>query len=406
MEWLLLKGVVEGKLDFSLVDKVDEFFFNDKVDRSLWHILRSYYSRGIRLSSWNDLLIAVMKENDGDGELVERIGWYTKQVVTVSDDMLLDTLKDIWKEKTLLDGFKKIEDRMLKNAGVKEVEKLFDSVYAKCKTDIFDVNAVQENALEGAVDRIVERSIDEKRGTELGSGISQLDAVLKGGFRKGSLVIWVGATSVGKTMMLIYQSVMSILQGMNVLFVSLEDSKDIVLERFDKLVFGNVSGDLYKVKDRIEWLNKIGGNISVFYKSRMSIKELITLVEERKTKVDVLVVDYGDLLSGDGKGREDWIEQGEVFERLMQLADKHNMWVITASQANRDAVDKKLVSLNSIGRSFRKVQVADYVIALSQTKEEEQEDMMRLVILKNKFGVRRHQIAVKVFREHSFFRDA
>jgi hypothetical protein len=101
----------------------------------------------------------------------------------------------------------------------------------------------------------------------------------------------------------------------------------------------------------------------------------------------------------------DWVEQGEVFERMMRIADKYNKWVVTASQANREAVDKKILSLGNVSRSFRKVQVADYVIALSQTKEEEQQGLIRLIVLKNKFGKRGDVISLRVIRECGFFRE-
>jgi hypothetical protein len=51
------------------------------------------------------------------------------------------------------------------------------------------------------------------------------------------------------------------------------------------------------------------------------------------------------------------------------------------------------------------VQVADYVIALSQTKEEEQQGLIRLVVLKNKFGKRGDVISLRVIRECGYFRE-
>jgi replicative DNA helicase len=142
------------------------------------------------------------------------------------------------------------------------------------------------------------------------------------------------------------------------------------------------------------------------YDPKMSIEELEGLVDGLAEDIDVVVVDYGDLLKvGKGYKESDWVEQGEVFERMMKLADKYDKWVVTASQANREAVDRKVLSLNNIGRSFRKVQVADYVVAISQTKEEEQQGLIRLVVLKNKFGKRGDILSLKVIREYGYFRE-
>jgi len=45
------------------------------------------------------------------------------------------------------------------------------------------------------------------------------------------------------------------------------------------------------------------------------------------------------------------------------------------------------------------------VLAISQTKDEEQQGLLRIVVLKNKFGKRGDIISLRVFREYGFFRE-
>jgi len=337
--------------------------------------------------------------------VLQRILWYKENGVNLSAELVLDVVDRLWKEKVVVEGVKRVEEKLLKGVDIDSVVDDLGRVYRTVMARSIGRVSLREDVLDGVLDRMIGYVVEEREERRLLSGFVQLDVVLGGGFRQGSLVVWVGATSVGKTMMLVFQSVMFMLQGKNVLYISLEDSKDVVLERFDRLLFSNVRNDVEGLSKRIELLKGMG-KVEVMYVPRMLVDELEGLVDGLADRVDVVMVDYGDLLSVGRVYKEaDWVEQGEVFERMMRIADKYNKWVVTASQANREAVDKKVLSLGNVSRSFRKVQVADYVIALSQTKEEEQQGLIRLVVLKNKFGKRGDVISLRVVRECGYFRE-
>jgi archaellum biogenesis ATPase FlaH len=404
MEWFLIKAVVDGIVGRSALSEVDAWFFSEELDRKVWSLLRRAFERGRLVRSWDDLYVFALREGVSD-EVLQRVLWYKESDVGLSEELILDTVDRLWKEKVVVEGVKRVEEKLLKGVDVDSVVKDLGSVYKRVMAKSIVRSGMREEVLDGVLDRMVGYVIEEKGERRLLSGFVQLDAVLGGGFRQGSMVVWVGATSVGKTMMLVFQAVMFMLQDKNVLYISLEDSKDVVLERFDRVLFSNVRNDVDGLKKRIELL-KYMGRVEVMYASRMMIDELEGLVDGVADDVDVLIVDYGDLLSVEkGKRDVDWVEQGEVFERMMRLADKYNKWVVTASQANREAVDRKVLSLGNVGRSFRKVQVADYVVAISQTREEEQQGLIRLVVLKNKFGKRGDIISLRVIRECGYFRE-
>jgi KaiC/GvpD/RAD55 family RecA-like ATPase len=404
MEWFLIKAVVDGDISQSVLSDVDSSFFTEELDRKVWGLLKRAFERGRLVRSWDDLYVFALREGASD-EVLQRIIWFKESDVSLSKDLVLDTVEKLWKEKIVVEGVKRVEEKLLKGIDIEKVVKDLGDVYKKVVVKSFVGNGLREEVLSGVLDRMVNYVVEEKAEKKLLTGFIQLDAVLGGGFRQGTMAVWIGATSVGKTMMLVFQSVVFTLQEKSVLFISLEDSKDVVLERFDRLLFSNVKNDVEGLKRRVEVLRSLG-KVEVMYMPRLSIEEFEELVEGLAEDVDVFVVDYGDLLRVEkGYKEADWVEQGEVFERMMKLADKYDKWIVTASQANREAVDRKVLSLGNIGRSYRKVQVADYVIALSQTKEEEQQGLIRLVVLKNKFGRRGDVIPVRVIRECGYFRE-
>jgi hypothetical protein len=404
MEWFLIKAVVDGDISQSVLSEVDSSFFTEELDRKVWGLLKRAFERGRLVRSWDDLYVFALREGASD-EVLQRIIWFKESDVSLSKDLVLDTVEKLWKEKIVVEGVKRVEEKLLRGIDIEKVVKELGDVYKKVVVKSFVGNGLREEVLSGVLDRMINYVVEEKAEKKLLTGFIQLDAVLGGGYRQGTMVVWIGATSVGKTMMLVFQSMVFTLQEKSVLFISLEDSKDVVLERFDRLLFSNVKNDVEGLRRRVEVLRSLG-KIEVMYMPRLSIEEFEELVEGLAEDVDVFVVDYGDLLRVEkGYKEADWVEQGEVFERMMKLADKYDKWIVTASQANREAVDRKVLSLGNIGRSYRKVQVADYVIALSQTKEEEQQGLIRLVVLKNKFGRRGDVIPVRVIRECGYFRE-
>jgi len=341
MDWFLIKAVVEGLIDRSVLSKVEDSFFTSEEDKKVWNLLKSAFKKGKLITTWRDLYVFALREG-ASASVIDRIEWLESSGKGLSSDLIIDTVDKVWKESVVLEGVKRIEEKLLKGIDIDDVAKDFGEIYRKIFVESLVKAGTREDVFSGVMERLMNYAIQFKREDRLLSGFSQLDAVLGGGYRKGTITVWLGATSVGKTMMLVFQSVMFMLQGKNVLFISLEDSKDVILERFDSVLFGNVRENVDEVVRRVEFLKELG-RVEVMYSSRLSIVELENLVESCVDWVDVVVVDYGDLVHlGKSFKEADWVEQGEVFERMMRIADKYDKWVVTASQANREAVNKKV----------------------------------------------------------------
>ena len=106
------------------------------------------------------------------------------------------------------------------------------------------------------------------------------------------------------------------------------------------------------------------------------------LWRSRGWKPDLVIVDYGDLLTGREKRyRNDQEQQKAAFRDLKSLANKgYALW--TASQARRpkEGVEDKAHILKSreIADSYEKVRMADFIGSLNMTPLERQSGIMRL----------------------------
>ncbi|MEM1660834.1 MAG: DnaB-like helicase C-terminal domain-containing protein [Candidatus Bathyarchaeia archaeon] len=249
----------------------------------------------------------------------------------------------------------------------------------------------------------LEREIEGITFDRVYTGLLTFDSVV-GGLRIGTFCVVLAGTSMGKTAFMIYLSAMSSLQGYNVLFLTLEDLREVVLQRFDRLFFGDM---LYEERCKLmERLKMFSGQIYVEYLNNPALVEVERLIGRYVSErgVRVVVVDYADLLDVGGK-REEWFEIGLVYRRLLEVLQKYNILLITGSQATREVMQAKNISLVHMSRSFRKCEVAHYVFGLIATREEREEGKVRVSLLKNKFGEKGITVSCKVDWRRCWFTE-
>ena len=77
-------------------------------------------------------------------------------------------------------------------------------------------------------------------------------------------------------------------------------------------------------------------------------------------------------------------EQAEIYGELFYMAQMLKVPVITGCQSNRTGHGMETVDLTETGESFEKVQIADVVLSINETKEEHDNSKSRLYIAKNR----------------------
>lgn len=388
-----------------LVKLIKSNWFEARIDRIIWE-------EGIKcLNTYGEVpSVDVLKEkirhnidegifDDIDKRLIYINGLEIKQV----DELIVVDLIKKYVEKEMIKNMLETTSQLYSENKFSQIWPIIDSTIGELSN--IELKNIVSILDEQEVLRRYSRFIDENKDDKVGTLIKNLDKVLSTGLRKGTLTVVLGVTSVGKTMFLVYLASAITLQGKKVLYISLEDSKSVIDNRFDSLWFG--TQDVYKRLKRREDLQNFGCEIFSVYENSLTVEGLKAIVKEYETnkiKLDCVIIDYGDLMHGEGR-REEWREMGEIFEKLAKWAEKEQLWIITASQANRDALAHRVITMKNMGQAFKKAQVAHYVIALSQVPEEYEQDLVRIVVLKNKFGRANFTIACKVNRERQFFKE-
>lgn len=187
----------------------------------------------------------------------------------------------------------------------------------------------------------------------------------------------------------------SIKQGKNVVHITLELQQKYTGFRYDSC-FTGIS--FQKVKDHPDKIRKIMGDI----KSKLNIKyfpmysissadiklyleRYMTLKQER---VDLLIVDYADLLRPEIRGRnsDPYEEGGSVYGGLRSIAGELQIPIWTCSQGNRSSYTQDIVGAESVADSFKKIMIGDFVASLARKREDKMHSVARIHIVKNRFG--------------------
>jgi len=178
------------------------------------------------------------------------------------------------------------------------------------------------------------------------TGIGELDAILCGGLRRGELSILGARPAVGKSSVLLQIARHAAQQGKKVLFVSLEMSEQQIGTRILSANSGLNGGRLISgcrftdaENDALARGFEASGNdgtvnLSLLVRPGLTIEELRQEVLGRDS-MDMLVLDYIQLLHTKQRTHSDFERLGIVSRGLKQIALEADLPILTAAQVRR-----------------------------------------------------------------------
>src|SRR6056297_1187481 len=228
------------------------------------------------------------------------------------------------------------------------------------------------------------------------TGWASLDKKLFGGFNRGELNIFAGGSGAGKSLFLANLGVNWALAGMNVLYLTLELSENLVSMRVDSMVTDIPTRDIFKSLDDVEMkvkmIGKKSGAFQVKYMpSGKTPNDIRSYVKEYEIKtgkrVDVLLIDYLDLLHPNGakvSAENLFIKDKYVSEELRNLAMELNTVFVTAAQLNRGAVEEIEFDHSHISGGLSKIQTADNVFGIFTSRAMRERGRYQIQMMKTR----------------------
>ena len=239
--------------------------------------------------------------------------------------------------------------------------------------------------------------------------IDEIDEVLGGtggrlgGPETGEYVLWLGMSGAGKSQCLIQMGISAARQGYRVVHFQLEGTKEQCMNRYDAAWTGALYRDV-KVgefsKDRLKTLPKIIKKLSkndIYVdaceewggKTVADVRKTCKEIERKYGKVDVIIIDYLELLEvGDGityTPNQERFRQEKLSRAMKALAMEFNAVVHTATQSNDVELEQRndpefVLSRSNLNEAKNKIRPTDIFVTLNTTIEESKNQIMRLFV--------------------------
>ena len=287
------------------------------------------------------------------------------------------------------------KNQKIKNAIMESVDHLKSGQYDKIKH-------VVDLAMKAGMERNIghEYMVDiEKRMSMMArktvkTNWTEVDNIMDGGLAGGELGIITACAGSGKSWVLAKMGAEAMRQGKNVLHYTLELNENYVGLRYDAcftgIDFQNIRNNIDIVKKKIA---EVPGKLIIKYfpiktVSAHSLKLHAERIQTLGTKVDMIIVDYADILrpSQSERNSNSYSEAGGIYEELRGVAGELQVPIWSASQSNRAAMDEDIIQANNIADSYRKIMTADFVMSLSRKVNDKQANTARFHVIKNRFG--------------------
>jgi replicative DNA helicase len=244
-----------------------------------------------------------------------------------------------------------------------------------------------------------------KTDSNIPTGYRNIDRVITG-IRTGELIIIAGRPSMGKSGLALQIALSAAKNGISVLFVSLEMGHRSLIERAIGMV-GDINVSALKnfpQTDRIyEQANEAAHVISKYdltiHEGLNTPEKLVSFVIEQKKihKVDIVFVDYLQLMSAKGKVENRVAEISAISRQLKTLAMDEAIPVVALSQLNRECESRvghrpRLSDLRDSGSIEQDADIVlllhreDYYRLAENPSGSEPDGIVEIIIAKNRRG--------------------
>lgn len=251
-----------------------------------------------------------------------------------------------------------------------------------------------------------------------GLGIPELDKRQLGP-TPGEMLVFMGKKGSGKSAFCVHTGVMSLMQGLKVVHISLEMGDERVMPRYmsalfavakrpDEFTVTSFSGKdknkpefvteqrkpklwfsdpaiIKRLSKRMDQWGEQFGNLVVkpFPSGQLTVPQLEAYLDGLETShgfiPHVLIIDYPDLMHLDER-QEHRIAIGRVYVQLRGLFQERHVAGICPAQSNREGESAKLITAKLIGEDYSKAQTADIVLTYTQSSQERQQGLARLYV--------------------------
>jgi archaellum biogenesis ATPase FlaH len=374
-------------------------YFTDHFENVVAQELLAFFTEYNQPASLDILAIQLGKRRDLHGEQLVACEKYINELTfkTDNDEWLYKNTESFCKKQAIynaiIDSFEIIEgkDKI-------RTEDAIPSMLSDALAVSFD-SSVGHDYLEDFANRYEFYNRTEEK---LEFDLELFNKITKGGLPRKTLNMILAGTGVGKSLFMCHYAASVLMQGKNVLYITLEMAEERIAERIDANLLnmtmeelGKVTQDIYETRIG-KLIKKTAGKLIVkeYPTAAAHAGHFKALLEElkmkRNFKPDAIVIDYLNICSSSrmkhGAGVNSYTYIKSIAEELRGLAVEYNVPVLSATQTTRGGYDNTDVDLTDTSESFGLPATVDFMFALISTEELENLNQLMVKQLKNRYN--------------------
>ena len=233
--------------------------------------------------------------------------------------------------------------------------------------------------------------------------LEYFNKITKGGVPNKTLNIALAGTGVGKSLFMCHVAAAALVEGKNVLYITMEMAEERIAERIDANLL-NVPIDQLDKMSKDMFTTKVS-DIARKTQGKLIIKEYPTgsahaghfraLLNELKLKrqfePDLIFIDYLNIcassrMKGMGGAINSYSYIKAIAEELRGLAVEFDIPIFSATQTTRSGYSNSDIGLEDTSESFGLPATADLMFAIISTEELERDGQLMVKQLKNRYN--------------------
>ena len=377
-------------------------YFTDRSDKTLYNEIASFTETYNSTPTVEALVLAVKERRNLSDDEVEKCESYLQEIEKTKGEeskvqWLVDKTEQFCQEKaiynavlgsiSILDGKDKTNDKG-------SIPKILSDALAIS----FD-NSVGHDYLENSDERYDFYHRKEER---IPFDLEFFNKITKGGLPNKTLNIALAGTGVGKSLFMCHVAAGCMVQGKNVLYITMEMSEEKIAERIDANLLNvtiddlvNLPKDLYDKKINKLREKTVGKLIIKEYPtasaSSIHFRTLLNELNLKKSFVpNIIFIDYLNICCSSrikaGANINSYTYVKSIAEELRGLAVEFGVPIVSATQTTRGGFTSSDPGLEDTSESFGLPATADLMFALISSEELEEMGQIMVKQLKNRYN--------------------
>ena len=374
-------------------------YYSDIHDRVIFEEINKFVEKYGNLPTKQTLSIELDNRKDLNQE---QFGKVLEIIETLNEhdvDMqwLIDTTEKFCKDKAvynaIISGIQIIDGKDKQHTA-----EAIPSILTEALAVAFDQN-VGHDYVENGEERF---EFYHKKEERIEFDLDYFNKITKGGLPQKTLNIALAGTGVGKSLFMCHMAASTLMQGKNVLYITMEMAEERIAERIDANLMNITMDELHELPKKMftDRLAKIQKKTN----GKLIIKEYPTasahtghfrsLIKElaikKSFKPDIIFIDYLNICASSRfKGNANvgsYFYIKAIAEELRGLAVENIVPIVSATQTTRSGFSSSDIGLEDTSESFGLPATADLMFALISTEELEDLNQIMVKQLKNRYN--------------------